>query len=82
MRFISTIHFAKTVFSVFLVIWLIILVMITLNSVLSCVDKNGCLRDNCIYDRFNEEYKKVLLNYRIKCKNDGNLLALKKKYTN
>jgi hypothetical protein len=80
MRFISTIHFAKTVFSVFLVIWLIILVMITLNSVLSCVDKNGCLRYHCVYSKFNNEYQNVLLNYQIKCKNDGNLLAFRNNY--
>ena len=77
MRFISTIYFAKTVFSVFLFIWLIILVLITLNSVLSCVDKNGCLKINCRYKHFNDEYKKVISSYQIKCKNDGYLLAFR-----
>ena len=80
MRFISTIYFAKTVFSVFLFIWLIILVLITLNSVLSCVDKNGCLRRYCYFDKFNEEYTNVLKSYQIKCRNDGNLLAFRYDY--
>jgi len=75
MKFTSTIYFAKTAFSFFLIIWMIILVLITLNSVLSCVDKNGCLRYNCYLRKFNDKYHDLVLNYQIKCAKDG----LKKK---
>jgi len=71
MKFTSTIYFAKTAFSVFLVIWMVILVLVTLNSVLSCVDKNGCLRDNCRYSKFNNKYKQLVLDYQIKCHREG-----------
>lgn len=78
MKFTSTIYFAKTAFSFFLVIWMVILVLITLNSVLSCVDKNGCLRDNCNFKKFNNKYYQLVMNYQIKCYKEGLIKTNKK----
>jgi hypothetical protein len=71
MKFTSTIFFAKMIFTIFLVIWVIILVFITLNSVLSVVDKNGCPRDNINYNNLNSEYSNLLSPYIKKCEEEG-----------
>ncbi len=47
MKFYSKIFKAKTVVSVFIIIWVIILILITINHGLSCVNSSGCLKDWC-----------------------------------
>ena len=47
MKFYSKIFKAKVITSIFIVIWLIILVFITINHTLSCVKTNGCLKKSC-----------------------------------
>jgi hypothetical protein len=82
MKFTSTIFFAKMVFTLFLVIWIIVLVFITLNSVLSVVDKNGCPRDNMNYEKLNSHYSKVMAPFIKKCQEDGLKWKKKKKKMN
>ncbi len=47
MKFYSKIFKAKTVVSVFIIIWVIILILITINHTLSCVDTKGYLKTSC-----------------------------------
>ena len=48
MKFYSKIFKAKTIVSVFIILWIIILILITINHSLSCVNINtGCLKDSC-----------------------------------
>ena len=47
MKFYSKIFKAKTVVSVFIIIWVIILILITINHGLSCVNSSGCLKHWC-----------------------------------
>ena len=47
MKFYSKIFKAKTIVSVFIIIWIIILVLITINHSLSCVDIKGHFKNSC-----------------------------------
>ena len=47
MKFYSKIFKAKTVVSIFITIWIIILILITINHGLSCVNSSGCLKKWC-----------------------------------
>ena len=47
MKFYSKIFKAKTIVSVFIVVWIIILILITINHSLSCVNNKGCLKESC-----------------------------------
>ena len=47
MKFYSRIFKAKTVVSIFITIWIIILILITINHGLSCVNSSGCLKKWC-----------------------------------
>ena len=47
MKFYSKIFKAKTIVSVFIIIWVIILILITINHTLSCVDAKGYLKSSC-----------------------------------
>ena len=47
MKFYSKIFKTKTIVSVFIIIWIIILILITINHSLSCVDTKGCLKKYC-----------------------------------
>ena len=48
MKFYSKIFKAKTVVSIFITIWIIILILITINHGLSCVNSSGCLKKWCM----------------------------------
>ena len=60
MRFTSTKSFLHIIFSILFIIWILILTLITVNHSLSCVDKNGCLRQYCKRNRLYEEYRHIL----------------------
>ena len=47
MKFYSKIFKAKTIVSVFIILWIIILILITINHTLSCVNIKGCLKESC-----------------------------------
>ncbi len=58
MKFFSKIFKAKVIASVFIIIWLIILLLITINHSLSCVNPDGNLKNSC-----NPDKDKVYLRY-------------------
>ena len=51
MRFYTKIFKAKVISSVFIIAWLLILLLITINHTLSCVDTYGCLKNACAGDK-------------------------------
>ena len=62
MKFYSKIFKAKVITSIFIVIWLLILLLITINNTLSCVDTNGKLKSHCddAYDEMRNSYKRIV----------------------
>ncbi len=47
----------KTILNLFFIIVIAAIIFMSINSTLSCVDKNGCLRSWCKYDWLNLDYK-------------------------
>ena len=60
MKFNSTKTFLHIVFSILFFIWIIILILITINHSYSCVDRNGCIRSYCQYKRLYNEYQNLI----------------------
>ena len=36
------------------------LLIMTLETSLTCIDDKGCLLEHCIFDKFNDEYKTII----------------------
>ena len=68
MKFFSKIFKAKVIASIFIVIWLLILLLITINNTLSCVDTNGILKSHCEknFDEMRSAYKRIVKKYELK----------------
>ena len=60
MKFTATITWSKLIFGFGITIWILILLLITVNHTLSCVDKNGCPRSYCNKDKFKPPYKMLI----------------------
>ena len=62
MKFFTKIFKAKVITSIFIVIWLLILLLITINNTLSCVDTNGTLKSYCEKGKneIRSTYKRIL----------------------
>ena len=54
MNFYSRIFKVKVISSVFLIIWILILLLITINNTLSCIDMDGCLKSSCHFTEIKE----------------------------
>ncbi len=65
MKFFSKIFKAKVITSIFIVIWLLILLLITINNTLSCVDTNGKLKSHCekVKDEMRSAYRRIVKKY-------------------
>ena len=76
MKFYSKIFKAKTIVSVFIIIWIIILILITINHTLSCVDLDGCLKKSCQKRKDNEYISYIRSSYSVllekSCKKENN----------
>ena len=59
MKFFSKIFKAKVIASVFIIVWVIILLLITINHSLSCVKPNGSLKKSC-EKKIRHSYKKLV----------------------
>ena len=57
MRFTSTKAFLHIIFSILFFLWILILTLVTVNHSLSCIDKNGCLREYCKKKKLYKEYR-------------------------
>jgi len=60
MRFTSTKAFLHIIFSILFFLWILILTLVTVNHSLSCIDKNGCLREYCNRKKLYEEYRNII----------------------
>jgi len=67
MKVYSNSQIAKIFIGAFLIIWLLILLIITTNHALSCVDNNGCLRSQCEYKELKPAYKAAILKNIANC---------------
>ena len=47
----------KAILNLFFIIVIAAIIFMSINSTLSCVDKNGCLRSWCKYDWLNLDYR-------------------------
>ena len=67
MKFYSKIYKAKVIASVFIIVWLLILVLITINHSLSFVKPSGEIKES--YEKYQREnkirysYRKLIDNY-------------------
>ena len=59
MKFFSKIFKAKVIASIFIIVWVIILLLITINHSLSCVKPDGALKKSC-EKKIRHSYKKLV----------------------
>ena len=60
MRFFSKMFKAKVIASIFIIIWIIILLLITINHSLSCVKPDGTVKEICQKDKFRYSYRRLI----------------------
>jgi hypothetical protein len=61
MKILSDLFLVKFIISFVLIVWVAILIIIGVNTTLSCVDKNNCLRPHCKYTWLKSSYQKIVL---------------------
>lgn len=64
---LSNITQIRILFTIIISIIVCSLLLIAINSSLSCIDSNGCLRKICKYEWFTNEYKAVISKYSVNC---------------
>lgn len=61
MKFTSRTFLSKFFFALFLTLWCITLILLTVNHTFSVVDKKGCRRNVINYMKLKRQYKNLIL---------------------
>ncbi len=67
MKIYSNAIIARLFVGLFFTGWLLILLIITMNHSLSCINDQGCLRSSCKYSWLRPEYKDIVSSNSANC---------------
>jgi len=73
MKILSDLSIAKIFVGFLLIAWIIILIIVSGNHALACVDEKGCLKSQCKIEWLKPHYKSMVIENSNRCPNKQRL---------